>query len=235
MPALLYHVSMTGQFDFTIRKKSDLIEAVDAFGIVPLFCNSIPGFSVEEHVAPGAWFDSSDGVWEWKGPVIRETGCAYGKFLEHKAVFIGMDWFPDFANYRRNGYTFKERVQSGLVYYQDTELYELLSGMAPVLSKELKAEGNYRKGGRTGFDTAISRLQAQCFAVISDFVYETDRWGNRYGWGVAEYSTPEVSFGEDFMDCIELRSPEESLERIMEHFRQILPWAEESAIRKILR
>ena len=67
-------------FHFYIETKADLIEAVDRFGFMPLFTNSISGFSVEEHVSPDVWFsDSDDGVWEWKGPVIRESGCAYRK------------------------------------------------------------------------------------------------------------------------------------------------------------
>ena len=66
------------KFDFTIRTKQDLIDAVRTFGIVPLFENSLSGFSVEEHVSPEVWFsDENEGVWEWKGPVIRESGCAY--------------------------------------------------------------------------------------------------------------------------------------------------------------
>ena len=80
-----------------IRTLQDLEEAVEAFGILPLFRNAIPGFSIEEHVAKEAWFESEEGVWEWKGPVIRDTGCAYGKFLGNKAVFISREFFPDFV------------------------------------------------------------------------------------------------------------------------------------------
>ena len=54
--------------DFTIRTKQNLIDAVERFDFLPLFENSIPGFSVEEHVDPIAWFASGqEGVWEWKG------------------------------------------------------------------------------------------------------------------------------------------------------------------------
>ena len=56
---------------------------------------------------------------------IRETGCAYGKFFENKAVFISKEWFPDFANYRRNGYDFDARFDDGLAAYKDKELFEL--------------------------------------------------------------------------------------------------------------
>ena len=151
-------------FDFYIRTKQDLIEAVRTFGFVPLFKNSIPGFSVAEHVAKEAWFESEEGVWEWKGPVIRETGCAYGKFFEHKAVFISREWFPDFANYRRDGYDFDALYDDELAPFKDKELFDLLEQQAPIKSKLLKKLGDYRKGGKTGFDTIITRLQAQAFS-----------------------------------------------------------------------
>ena len=35
-------------YDFYIRKKQDLIEAVQEYGIVPYFQTSIPGFSLQE-------------------------------------------------------------------------------------------------------------------------------------------------------------------------------------------
>ena len=79
-------------FSFTVRSRADLADAVRRFGIVPLFRNSIPGFSVAEHCDPARWFSDAEGVWEWKGPVIRETGCAYGKFFEHKAAFVSRDY-----------------------------------------------------------------------------------------------------------------------------------------------
>ena len=222
-------------FDFLIRTRADLVDAVGRFGIVPLFQNSIPGFSVEEHVAPEAWFSSEEGVWEWKGPVIRETGCAYGKFFEKKAVYISKDWFPDFANYRRDGYDFDARYEDGLAERRDKFLYDLVASESPVLSKRLKALGNFRKGGNKGFDTVINRLQAQGYVVISDFVYMVDKHGKEYGWGVAEYSTPERFMGKSFTDRVYRRTPEESYARICDHLHKILPDADEQAVRKLLK
>ena len=94
-------------FDFTVRTKQDLIDAVRTFGIVPFFRNSIPGFSLEEHVVPSAWYTSESAewpAWEWKGPAILEANCAYGKFFEKKAAFVSPEWFRELANYRRDGY-----------------------------------------------------------------------------------------------------------------------------------
>ena len=49
------HEKMKPQSNFTIRKKKDLLEAVNQFDFLPFFANSIPGFSIEEHIAPRIW------------------------------------------------------------------------------------------------------------------------------------------------------------------------------------
>ena len=168
------------RYDFTIRSKQEMLDVIDTFGFLPFFAGSIPGFSLEEHVAPELWYShASDSwpVWEWKGPVIRESGCAYGKFFENKAVFISRDWFTHLANYRRDGYDFDARFDEGLASYRDKDLFDLIDRNAPVLTKQLKALGNYRKSGKKGFDTIITRLQAQCYVLISDFVYAMDKTG----------------------------------------------------------
>ena len=221
-----------------IRTKKDLEEAVEEYGFLPLFANSVPGFSVEEHAVPEVWYSegSSDWpVWDWKGPVIRECGCAYGKFLEKKSVFISREWFPDFANWRRDGYDFDARWDDGLASYADRDLYGLLEANAPIVSTALKKLGDYRKGGRSGFETSMTRLQAQGYVLISDFVYAKAKDGREYGWGLAQYSTPERFFGPSFRENVYSRTPEESYARILAHLREILPLAEEGQLKRLLR
>ena len=224
------------EFDFTIRKKLDLIDAVNTFGIVPFFRNSIPGFSIEEHVVPSVWYNGENewAVWEWKGPVIRETCCAYGKFFEKKAAFVSLEWFLELANYRRDGYDFDARYDDGLASRKDKDLFDIIEANAPALSRTIKAIGNYQKGGRTGFDTSLNRLQEQCYVLTSDFVYSLDRHGRRYGWGVAEYSTPERFFGPAFTDRVYAHSETESRDLLLEHLTALLPRADETALKKIL-
>ena len=96
-----------------------------------------------------------------------ERNCAYGKFFEKKAVYVSRDWFPDLANYRRDGYDFDARYDDGLARFDDKELFELIDANAPILSKELRTMGGYaytaRSGqkteGKKGFDASITRLQ----------------------------------------------------------------------------
>ncbi|SEL43320.1 MULTISPECIES: AlkZ-related protein [unclassified Butyrivibrio] len=229
---------MTFSDDFVISSMDDLMAIIDEMGFVPFFENEIEGFSIEEHIDPKCWYGGSDSfwdAWEWKGPVINKMKCAYGKFLKGKAMYISSKWFPDFANFRRDGYDFDARYDDGLASYHDKELFELIDANAPILSKPLKKLGDYGKGGKKGYDTMITRLQKQCYIITSDFKYATDKFGNQYGWGIAEYSTPEKFFGKKFRDKVYKRTPEESYEKILGQFSKILPEADEASIRKILK
>ena len=224
--------------NFIIKSKTDLVNAINEYGFLPFFKNSIKGFSIEEHIAQNCWWNSETGAWsawEWKGPVIRETGCAYGKFFEKKACYISRDWFADFANYRRDGYDFDARYDDGLAPHSDKQLYDLIDGSAPIISKRLKQLGNYKKGGNKGFDTIITRLQAQSYVTISDFVYLKDKFGQPYGWGVAEYSTPEALMGKDFTERVYRCSPQESYEKILAHFCGLFPSTELTKIKKFIK
>lgn len=230
---------MTFSDNFRIGSMQDLIDVINELGFVPFFQNEIEGFSIEEHIGRGCWYTDGDNgfwpAWEWKGPVIQEMRCAYGKFIRNKAMYVSPKWFPDFANFRRDGYDFDARFDDELASFYDKELYDLLDANAPVMSKKLKQIGNYGKNGRKGFDTMITRLQKQCYVVISDFRYATDKEGNEYGWGVAEYSTPEKFLGKKFTSSVYKRTPEESYSRVLKHFMKILPDADESQIKKILK
>ena len=42
--------------------------------------------------------------WTWRHVLSSHPDIAYSKFFGRKAGFIYKDWFPVFANYRRNGY-----------------------------------------------------------------------------------------------------------------------------------
>ena len=218
-----------------LRSPEDVIALTREIGFLPLFPGEIGGFSIEENCPPELWFQEGvDGPWEWKGPIARSRTCAYGKFFGGRAGFISLDWFPDFANYRRDGYDFEGRFEDGLVKRKDKEVYDVLAGHGPLLSKELKRLCNYRKGGNKGFDTVITRMQMQTFVTIADFEYMKDAQGQPYGWGVARYALPENLFGEDVMASADCRKPAQSKERIFRHLRALLPDAAEEAIWKLI-
>lgn len=220
--------------DITSYKK--MAEAIQKCGFLPLFAHSIAGFSVEEHTPPRYWFsDDTDGPWEWKGPAIRETGCVYGKFFGGKTGFISREWFPDFANYRRDGYDYDARCDEGLAPYGDRVVYDTLVSHGSLLSKDLKWFSGYGRSKRQKFEAVAARLQAGCYIVVEDFQYEIDRTGKPYGWGVARYTTPEKLYGKEFTDKVYSRTPEQSKARILEHLSEILPEADHRQLAKFLR
>ena len=213
-----------------------LIDLVQQLGFLPFFANDIQGFSIEECCPPQLWFaDDADGPWEWKGPVARMGRCVYGKFFGGKAGFVSLDCFPDFANHRRSGYDFDSRCEEGLVFWKDQQLWETLQQEGSLLSHSLKEACNYRKGGNTGFETVITRLQMQTYVCIADFEYRRDRFGKPYGWGIARYSTPEALFGYERVTAAYCREPEESRQRLLAQLRAILPEASEAQLLKFLK
>lgn len=230
--------------DLYITSKEDIIDAIETFGFLPYFRNAIPGFSLEEHIHPSLWFSDEIGAWEWKGPIIQETRCAYGKFIDKKAMYISKKWFYDFANYRRDGYDFDARFEDHLATYPEQFLYNIIASKHSIRSKDAKAIGGYVKPKikgpdawepRKGFDTTINKLQMQTYVLITDFDYEIDKHGNTYGWGVAKYATPESFYGPSFSKQVYKRTPEQSKQRIQKHLRKILPGIEQDEIDYFLK
>lgn len=217
-----------------LDREEKLTELVDAVGFVPFFKGEIPGFSVEELTPPELWFGEEPGPWEWKGPVITQSGCAYGKFFRGKAVFISRAWFPDFANYRRDGYDFDARYDDGLASFREKRLFDVLAGEESLLSKEWKSRLLEAGGELKGFETAVTKLQHRCYVTTANFEYELDKQGKPYGWGIARYATPEAWFGEAFTEQVYRREPEESARRLMDHLTKLLPRAERDQLLKLL-
>ena len=221
---------------FTELSSAEAIASlIQRIGFLPFFMNEIEGFSIEENCPPELWFsDTLEGPWEWKGPIIRMGNCVYGKFFRGRAGYVSLEWFPDFANYRRDGYDFDARFDDELASFKDKTVYDTIAENASLLSKELKKLCNYCKGGNKGFDTVITRLQMQTYVTIADFEYMKDKTDKPYGWGVARYSTPEEIYGHQMIADAYKRTPKESRERILTHLLKILPDATEAQISKII-
>ena len=209
------------------RSAEDIHEAVQELGFLPFFANDIKGFSIEEHTPAELWFSNEPGPWDWKGPVLRMGDCVYGKFFNGKAGFISTKWFPDFANFRRDGYDFDARIDDGLkVDGPDIIVYEELIRHDAILSKGIrKLTGYWGKEGKSGFDSVMTRLQMQGYAITCDFEYELSKKGEPYGWGLARYTTPERFLGKSFSRKVYKNTPEKSFELMYRHLMKQFPEA----------
>lgn len=225
-----------------------LEEAAVNMGILPFFSNQIPGFSVEEMAAPGMLFAETPddcGCWEWKGPVIRNQTTAYGKFFRRKAGFISLPLLPDFLNYRRGVYDIAdgsvERNILDMIESHEgltsTELRKILFGiprrrkiitsLTDLTDVEEPAPRRHHS-----LEGPLQRLQMAGRLLIADFEYKYTSKGQRYGWGVALYSTPEIWLG---VHPARGRSPLESLEFLVDSLAKELPGADRQKIRNLLR
>lgn len=62
-----------------------------------------------------------------------------------------------------------------------------------------------------------------------------DRFGKAYGWGVAQYTTPEHFFGYDYITSAYSFDTTVSKQKIIDHLKEVLPTASEQQILKIMR
>ena len=234
-----------------ISNAGQLEKIVLKWGFLPFFKNEIEGFSVQELTPRYLWFsDEYDGPWEWKGPVICGGLCAYGKLFRRKVGYVSLDWLPDLINFRRSNYRMTK---------DEKQIYDVLLKHESLLSSELKKDCGYfhsgRDGGshlrkvvnresrvfvkkqssREGFETAISNLQMGLYSVIADFEYKVDHNGRNYGWGIARYTTPEALYESKDLKLIPLRTPQESLERMVKQIRKELPQATDVQIVRFLK
>lgn len=212
----------------------ELIDYINEVGFLPLLRMGIPGWSAEEvtdedcqytRLPDGGW---EWPLWEWKGSIVQESGCAYGKFFNGKAAFVSRDWWPDFCNYRRS---LSPEPSEGSI---ERTILDVLKCEGSLITRDLRAECGF--GGpkmRSRFDGYVARLEMDGYIVTEDFVYARDRHGREYGWGRALLTTPEALFGPEA--CHPDRSPEESRARILGQLRKILPDVTDSKLESLLR
>lgn len=217
-----------------LHSAAELTEYIDKVGMLPLL-RIVPslGWSAEEVVDDDCQYVVlPDGgwewpLWEWKGDIIRESGCAYGKFFLGKAAFISKEWWPDFCNYRRSTHPYPPE---GSI---EEAIIETLKLNGSMITRDLrKACGFTEPKMRSKFDGFITRLQMGGYIVTEDFVYPHDKHGKQYGWGWSLLTTPEDLFGREA--CHPSRTPEESRKRLLEHFKEILPQASEALFNRFL-
>lgn len=224
-----------------LKTADDLLSLIRKIGFLPLFSNGIAGFSVEERTTAETWWtgDSISDPWEWRIVLSSHPEIAYGKFFDKKAGFIHKDFFPVFANYRRNGYDFDALSDEGLASVRSKkimgvfELDEEAVGKE-IMSNELKDMAGFGKGGEKNFNGVLTELQMQTYLIDSAFRQRINKKGEPYGWHLAALETPETKWGYTFVSSAYSEEPGVSWEKIVERVRRFFPDADENAIRKLL-
>lgn len=216
-----------------IHSCPELMDLIQEIGFLPLLDSGITGYSAEDLVdeecryvvyPDGGW---DWPLWKWKGPIVQEGNCVYGKFFAGKAGFISRAWWPDFCNYRRSRFPAPEEgsIEEAILF--------TLQEQGSMITRELRAACGFTGPKmRSKFDGYITRLQMACRVVTENFIYPLDKHNHEYGWGWALLTTPEQLLGHDVPPCP--HTPEESFQRLKHHFCALLPEASDKQIAKLI-
>ena len=220
-----------------IRTPEELEDRVGDLGFLPLFENEIGGFSVEEHTDPAAWWtdDPERDPWSWREQVARRGRVAYGKFFGGRAGFVSLEWFPRFANLRRDGYDFDSLWEEGRAKVKMKRIMDLFPEKEEYFSNEIRRLAGFGSDGEHGFESTLSALQMLTYLVVRDFRSRVNKFGQPYGWHIAVLCTPEARWGESLVTSAYGEEPEASREAVIRHLSGKLPQAEEKALRKLLK
>ena len=210
-----------------------MMELINDIGFLPLLDSGIYGYSAEEIVDEDCrYVNFPDGgwdwpLWKWKGQIVTEMPCMYGKFFNKKAGFISKEWWPDFCNYRRSKFPYpnEDSIEDAIL--------DTLRMTGSLITRQLRLACGFKgKGMRSKFDGYVTRLEMATYIVTEDFVYPRDKHNKEYGWGWSLLNTPEALYGKEACQCE--CPPEESFQRIVGQFKKILPEASKGEILKLI-
>lgn len=211
-----------------LESPEQLIELLRTVGFLPLFSNSIPGFSVEEHVPASYWWTGeANDPWSWREVLAPHPEIAYGKFFNKKAGFIHKDWFPVFASYRRNGYDFDALCDDELAPYKWKNAMEQFFLDENMSGKVLPASSIPQEAVKAD-------LQMRTYLITISFAQKRTKKGKPFGLACGQLSTPETKWGYEFVTSQYSVPCESCLEKIMAHTIALYPSAEQKALQSLL-
>ena len=219
-----------------LRTWREVIGRINEIGFLPLFKNEIPGFSVEEQVSDLFWWtgDPAQDPWVWRALIARTGEVVYGKFFGKKAGFISKEWFPHFANYRREGYDFDTLWDEEKASMRSKKIMNQFAANEMLPSNELKRLAGFGKGGEKNFDGTVTDLQMQAYLVIRDFRRRRNKMGLEYGMPVSVFSTPEALWGYEHVSSAYHITPADSLDLIILQLMKHIPETEASTVRSFI-
>lgn len=185
--------------------------------------------------SPIRWFSGDPEIdpWEWRMRVLEERDdIAYSKAFFKTSGFITKEWYPYFYAVRRNGESFEDAYERGVISNAAKRIYEVVSE-GHIAMHEIKALGGFGKAEKSQFDRAMLELQMGLFITMSGRQQKKNKYGIEYGWDSTVFTTVENFWAERGFEIPELDA-EESYEKIRRQILHLNPAAEEKTIRKFI-
>jgi len=207
-----------------------LEELVNLVGMLPLFSCHAPGFSVMDITSARYWW-SDDPVrdpWQWRMTLAASGKVAYGKVFGGKAGFISLELYPDFANFRRDGYDFDALYEDGKAPRRWHDIMALFEKEAAIPSNQIKE----KSGVDRGLQGALTKLQMCTYLTIGRFKRRKNKRGEEYGWPIADLTKPEDLYGDAVCRSGYCREPGQSRELVL---KRLEPYMDMAAAQKLLK
>lgn len=157
---------------------------------------------------------------------------AYGKVFFKTSGFITREWYPHFYAVRRNGRSFEEAYEEGLISHTAKRIYEIVQE-GDIALHEIKARGGFGKEDKAKFDKALLELQMGMYITMSGRKQKKNSLGLDYGWNSTVFCTAEDFWQERDFE-IPKQDANESYALIRERVLLLNPAAEEKTIRKFI-
>ena len=220
-----------------ITDADSLLKTINKVGFLPMFSCGIPGFSLDEHAPEGAWDGPIEGSpWGWKDKLVGSDECAYGKFFMNRVGFVSKEWFPKFANYRRDGYDFDSLLDDDLAYPGTETIYSMLEKNGAMVSVEMrKTLGLMGKDGGYRFEKLINWLQMHTYVIPSGNVYRQYKNGRTEDFGILMYDLAERVLGEEWVRGAYSEDPADSKKNIIDYLVETHPGGDLKKIEKLIK
>ena len=226
-----------------VTDAESMAAAIRQFGIIPLFVNSIPGYSIEELTPEGyCAFDGPEGIisspWDWKVSCVQMGEFAYGKFLlGGKAAFATVDWYRELRAWRLSQPKYRPNAAG-------KKVLEKIAADGDITIKGVRELLGIKKSQA---DALLMRLQMACRVITGDIqrVYRGPYLEYK-GWQSATFCTPEDLFDTSGIDeLLNIKSDpkrildtghsaKESYRMLSEHIHTIVPGITDRQLTRLL-
>lgn len=173
--------------------------------------------------------------WEWRIRSIKEVDfLIYGKLFFRKAGWITKEWLPQFLSVRRNGKTFDEMYQDGIISQMEKRIFDCIRQAKRMSIQDLKSVLACKKEDSSKFNMALIGLQMKLFITLYDETRKISMNGQPYGWPVTVFSTLEEKVGEQIVSEAYKVKTEDAFNDIYEHIKKLNPYVQEKYVRSFI-
>lgn len=176
--------------------------------------------------------DPETDPWEWRMRVLEErSDIAYAKLFFRGSGYVTREWYPYFLAVRRQGRTFEDAWEAGLVSDLARRIYKAAEENGRVAMHDIKRLAGISGETSAHIEKAMTELQVSMFLTICGREQKRNKYGELYGWSSTVFCTPEEFWqGEEFPEI----SPEEAAEKIRARVLELNPQAQERKIKKFI-